>query len=83
MQKKIILSIVVLLAYFSAANYISAEEKPKLNKGAAYHGKSSSLVKEMFFDGKGELLVSQSENTFYHFCGVSSKVVKENKSYKN
>lgn len=41
MKKKVILLIVVLLGYFSAANYISAEEKPKpkLNKGVAYHGK--------------------------------------------
>ena len=39
MQKKAILSIVVLLAFLSAVNHISAEEKPKLNKGAAYHGK--------------------------------------------
>ena len=39
MEKKVILLIAVLLGYFSAVNRISAEEQPKLNNGASYHGK--------------------------------------------
>jgi len=38
-------------------------------------GVLDGFLKEMFFDGKGSYLLVSLKNTFYHYCGISSKVV--------
>ena len=37
--------------------------------------KSSSLIKEMFYDSQGNYLLVSLKNTFYHYCGINSQVV--------
>lgn len=38
--------------------------------------KSSSFVKEMFFDGQENYLLVRLKNTFYHYCGINKQVIK-------
>lgn len=37
--------------------------------------KPSSLVKEMFYDERGNYLLVSLKNTFYHYCGINKQVV--------
>jgi len=37
--------------------------------------KSSSLVKEMFYDEQGNYLLVSLKNTFYHYCGINRQII--------
>jgi len=37
--------------------------------------KSSSLVKEIYYDEKGKYLLVRLKSTFYHYCGINRQTV--------
>ena len=77
--RSFVLMLLIVTVSFSETVYVKYRGAVKVDNGHFSHLqlKSSSLVKDMYYDKKNKYLLVRLKSTYYHYCSIPSSVVTQ------